>query len=125
MDSSIKIAEIHLVPSTELAVGSHPPGEALSLLGDGVADRGATGDLHTVGEAGDDGGDDGLSRGVGLAQTQPAILAPAQCEHSARVLQADGVMLTYGHLLARQRRQVLAQLRHEEGKTLRDRQRHL
>ena len=110
----------------------------MALPGHGVAHSGPTGDLHTVGQAGEDAGDDGLLRRV-LAQPQPAVLAPAQCEHSARVLQTDGVVLTcqdnsqqsalrtltagltYGHLLPCQGRQVLAVLRHEEGETLGDR----
>ena len=66
----------------------------MALPGHGVAHSGPTGDLHTVGQAGEDAGDDGLLCRV-LAQPQPAVLAPAQCEHSARVLQTDGVVLTW------------------------------
>ena len=84
----------YLVSCAELAVGSHPPGVAVTLLGDGVADGRPTGHLHSWGvQAGDLGGHHGLLFRV-LSQTKPAVLAPAQCEHFARALQVDGVMLT-------------------------------
>ena len=75
------LCDAHLLAGAELAVGAHAPGEAVPVLGDGVADGGAGGHLEAArgGEAGHLGGHQAVL--PTLPHTQPPVLLPTQGVH--------------------------------------------